>query len=81
MEAAKGSGEVAQNIHGVAEAAQNTSQGATDSQKASRNLAEMSAQLRELVGQFKLETNGHTRVGGGNGKSHHDSQLAGVGAK
>jgi len=55
-EAAKGSGDVAQNIHGVAEAAQNTSHGATDSQKAAKSLAEMSTQLRELVGQFKVDT-------------------------
>jgi methyl-accepting chemotaxis protein len=57
-EAAKGSSEVAQNIHGVAQAAQSTSQGATDSLKAAKSLAEMSTQLRELVGRFKLETNG-----------------------
>jgi methyl-accepting chemotaxis protein len=57
-EAARGSGEVAQNIQGVAQAAQSTSQGATDSQKAAQNLAQMSTQLRELVGRFKLERNG-----------------------
>jgi methyl-accepting chemotaxis protein len=57
-EAARGSGEVAQNIQGVAQAAQSTSQGATDSQKAAGNLAQMSTQLRELVGRFKLERNG-----------------------
>ncbi|HUN63377.1 MAG TPA: methyl-accepting chemotaxis protein [Candidatus Sulfotelmatobacter sp.] len=54
-EAAKGAGEVAQNIQGVAQAAQSTSHGATDSQKASKNLAEMSTHLRELVGRFKLD--------------------------
>jgi len=64
-EAAKGSGEVAQNIHGVSEAAQNTSHGATDSQKASQGLAAMSTQLRELVGQFKIDSNGGH---GGNGR-------------
>jgi methyl-accepting chemotaxis protein len=57
-EAARGSGEVAQNIQGVAQAAQSTSQGATDSQKAASNLAQMSTQLRELVGRFKLDHNG-----------------------
>jgi methyl-accepting chemotaxis protein len=57
-EAARGSAEVAQNIQGVAHAAQSTSQGATDSQRAAKNLAEMSTQLRELVGRFKLEQNG-----------------------
>ncbi|HYA63322.1 MAG TPA: methyl-accepting chemotaxis protein [Candidatus Sulfotelmatobacter sp.] len=60
-EAAKGSGEVAKNITGVAQAAQNTSSGANDSQKAAQQLAQMSTQLRELVGQFKVETNGHGR--------------------
>jgi methyl-accepting chemotaxis protein len=64
-EAAKGSGEVAQNITGVAQAAQNTSHGATDSQKAAQQLALMSTQLRGLVQQFKLESNGH---GGNSGR-------------
>ncbi len=54
-EAARGSGEVVENIHGVAEAARSTSHGATDSQKAAQQLASMSTQLRELVQQFKLE--------------------------
>jgi methyl-accepting chemotaxis protein len=59
-EAARGSGEVAQNIQGMSQAAQSTAQGATDSQKAAKSLAEMSTQLRELVGQFNLaETDGH----------------------
>lgn len=53
-DAARGSGEVAQNIQGVAQAAQSTSHGATDSQKAALHLAQMSTHLRELVGQFKL---------------------------
>jgi methyl-accepting chemotaxis protein len=60
-EAAKGSGEVAQNIHGVAQAAQSTSQGATDSQKAAKSLAEMSTRLQGLVQQFKITSNGHSR--------------------
>jgi hypothetical protein len=55
-EAARGSGEVAQNIQGVAQAAQSTSHGATDSQKAAKSLAEMSTHLRSLVGRFKLES-------------------------
>lgn len=58
-EAAKGSGEVAKNITGVAQAAQSTSQGAGDSQKAAAQLAKMSTELRELVGQFKIDSNGH----------------------
>jgi len=79
-EAARGSGEVTRNIHGVAEAAQNTSQGATNSQKASRDLEHMSTQLRDLVGQFKLDANGHVRGTRGNGKVPQNSELAGVGA-
>jgi methyl-accepting chemotaxis protein len=57
-EAARGAGDVAKNIQGVAEAASNTSHGATDSQKAASALAEMSTQLRQLVGQFKVSSNG-----------------------
>ena len=53
-EAAQGSGEITSNITGVAEAAQGTTRGATDTQKASERLVEMSAQLRSLVGQFKI---------------------------
>jgi methyl-accepting chemotaxis protein len=52
-EAANGAGEIVRNIAGVAEAAQSTSDGAGDSQKAARALAAMSAELRELVGRFK----------------------------
>jgi methyl-accepting chemotaxis protein len=37
----------------VAEAAQSTSHGDSDSQKAAAQLAQMSTELRELVGQFK----------------------------
>jgi methyl-accepting chemotaxis protein len=58
-EAAKGSGEVSKNITGVAQAAQSTSSGATESQKAAQHLAEMSTELRGLVAQFKVDTNGH----------------------
>jgi methyl-accepting chemotaxis protein len=55
-EAAKGAGEVAQNIQGAAQAAQSTSHGATDSPKATKSLAEMSTNLRALMGRCKLET-------------------------
>ena len=58
-EAAKGSSEVARNITGVAQAAQSTSLGANDSQKAAQQLAHMSTQLRQLVAQFRVDTNGH----------------------
>jgi len=60
-EAAKGSGEVARNITGVAQAAQGTSSGAKDSQKAARALAQMSVDLRGLVAQFRVDSNGYGR--------------------
>ena len=53
-EAAKGASQVTENIGGVAQAAQNTSHGATDSLKAAQQLAKMSTQLRGLVEQFLL---------------------------
>lgn len=53
-DAAKGSADITQNIAGVAEAAQGTSTSAHESQKASNGLAEMAAQLRQLVEQFKI---------------------------
>jgi methyl-accepting chemotaxis protein len=62
MEAAKGSEAITQNIGGVAQAAQNTSSSAHESQKAASQLAEMSTQLRGLVEQFKVEGNGRGRT-------------------
>ena len=53
-EAAQGSGEITSNIAGVAEAAQSTSRGSADTQKAAQELVQMSAQLRGLVAQFNL---------------------------
>jgi methyl-accepting chemotaxis protein len=58
-EAAKGAGEISQNIAGVAEAAQSTSNSVAESQKAAEHLAEMSHQLRQLVGQFKVHAESH----------------------
>jgi methyl-accepting chemotaxis protein len=60
-DAAKGSGEIARSIEGVAEAARGTSLSAQESQKAANELAGMAAQLHRLVGQFKLD--GTTGVG------------------
>jgi methyl-accepting chemotaxis protein len=57
-EAASGSGEITSNIAGVAQAAEGTTRGATDTQKASQQLVETSAQLRHLVEQFKIKTGG-----------------------
>jgi methyl-accepting chemotaxis protein len=53
-EAAHGSGEITSNVAGVAEAAQSTSRGANDTQKASQQLVETSTQLSRLVEQFKI---------------------------
>ncbi|WP_233571888.1 methyl-accepting chemotaxis protein [Cellulomonas triticagri] len=53
-EAATGSGEIAQNIAVVAGAADLTTQGAAESRTAVGSLAQMSTELRELVGQFRV---------------------------
>jgi methyl-accepting chemotaxis protein len=53
-EAASGSGEITSNIAGVAEAAESTSRGAMDTQKAAQQLVQTSAELRQLVEQFKI---------------------------
>ncbi|MFZ3263896.1 MAG: cache domain-containing protein [Terriglobales bacterium] len=55
-EAAQGSGQITKNIAGVAEAAESTSRGATETRNATQLLVEMSTQLRRLVGQFKTGT-------------------------
>jgi methyl-accepting chemotaxis protein len=52
-EAATGSNEIAQNITGVAEAARLTSEGVTQTQQATTELARMSADLTALVGNFR----------------------------
>lgn len=62
-EAAKGSGAISENISGVAQAAQSTSSSAHQTQKAASDLAQMSTQLRRLVDQFKVDTNGHGKNG------------------
>jgi methyl-accepting chemotaxis protein len=64
MEAAKGSETISQTIDGVAQAAQNTSSSAQDSQKAASQLAEMSTGLRVLVEKFKIDSNGHGSFSG-----------------
>jgi methyl-accepting chemotaxis protein len=65
-DAAKGSGEITQNIAGVAESAQGTSNSAHESQKAAHDLAEMAAELQRLVAQFKI--NGTTAGNGLTGR-------------
>ncbi len=58
-EAAQGSGEITSNIAGVSDAAESTSRGAGDTQKAAQQLVETSAELRRLVEQFKVDGNEH----------------------
>jgi methyl-accepting chemotaxis protein len=52
-EAASGTGDIAQNITGVAEAARLTSQGVTQAQQATSELARMSTDLSGLVATFR----------------------------
>jgi methyl-accepting chemotaxis protein len=52
-EAAAGSTEIAANIMGVAQAAETTSSGIDDSQRAAGELARLSSELQVLVGQFR----------------------------
>jgi methyl-accepting chemotaxis protein len=52
-EAAKGTGDIAKNIAGVAIAARETTQGATDTQKAAQALTELAVQLQGLVVKSK----------------------------
>jgi methyl-accepting chemotaxis protein len=52
-EAAQGSSEIAQNIVGVAEAARNTTMGASDTEKAALELARMAASLQSTVNSVK----------------------------
>ncbi len=54
-EAAKGAVDITKNIGGVAEAARSTTAGAVDTQKSAQSLERMSAELQELVSQFKYD--------------------------
>ena len=51
-EAATGVGDIAKNIGSVALAAKNTTQGASDTQKASQELSHMAAELQKVVSKF-----------------------------
>jgi methyl-accepting chemotaxis protein len=53
-EAATGSGEIAEGIHGVATSAQVTSDGVTESRRTAEDLQVMSRELQEIVGQFQV---------------------------
>ena len=55
-DAARVSEEITHNIAGVAQAARGTSTGAQELHKAGHALAEMAAQLRTVVAQFKIES-------------------------
>jgi methyl-accepting chemotaxis protein len=53
-EAARGTSDIARNISRVAETAAHTTAGAKDTQMAAHSLTEMAAQLRTLIGAFKI---------------------------
>ncbi len=53
-EAAKGVGEIARNIGGVATAAKQTTEGATETQKSSRELSQMAVRLQTVVSKFSF---------------------------
>ena len=54
VQAAKGSGDIANNISGVAKAAQSTAEGATEAQRASGELSRMAIDLEKIVGRFRI---------------------------
>ncbi len=58
-EAAKGTQEITRNIAVVAQAAQSTTQGASDSLTSASELSSLATELREIVGQFKVSSNGN----------------------
>jgi methyl-accepting chemotaxis protein len=64
-EAAHSSGEITSNIAGVAQAAESTSRGASDTQKAAQQLVQTSAELRRLVEQFRVGSDDSTGLGAG----------------
>ncbi|MFI5496101.1 methyl-accepting chemotaxis protein [Actinoplanes sp. NPDC051859] len=53
-EAAGGSTEIARTISGVAEAAQSTNEGVTESKRTAAELARLAEELQALVGQFRV---------------------------
>ncbi len=55
-DAARGSKDITGSISGIAQAAESTSLGASDTQKAVQELVQMSAQLSALVEQFKIDS-------------------------
>jgi methyl-accepting chemotaxis protein len=63
-QAALGSGQITFNITGVADVAESTSRGASDTQKAAQQLVETSAELRRLVEQFKVNAGSGGQMAG-----------------
>jgi methyl-accepting chemotaxis protein len=59
-EASKGSGEIAENISGVAVTAKDTSSGSTQTQESASNLGQMAEKLKNLVSQFKYRNESMT---------------------
>jgi methyl-accepting chemotaxis protein len=56
--AATGSAQIVDNMKAVANAAKNTTQGAEETNEAAQKLSKMAAELRQLVSQFKYDSNG-----------------------
>ncbi len=56
IEATLGSSEIARNISAVAKAAENTTEGAANTQRAGEELSRMAAELHLLVGKFRYHT-------------------------
>jgi len=61
-EAARGASTISDNIKGVADAAQNTSTNVGEAQTATEHLSKMANQLRDLVGQFKIDAGSHKQA-------------------
>ncbi len=61
-EAAQSSGEITSNISQVAQDAQDTLGGTHEVQTAAAELAQMAAQLQQLVGRFRVETHGSSKA-------------------
>ena len=54
-EAAKGAGDIAQNVTNVGEVAQATSAGASKTQRAATDLARMNTELQQTVARFSFD--------------------------
>ena len=84
-EAAKGATDIAHNITGVAQAAQATAAGATDSQTASGSLSQMATELQSIVSQFSLRQGdgvglpGRRSTRNGLGKASSNGKANGTG--